>query len=481
MIPILATLALLALAAPQSADVSVHEKDGEVLCTVRARRVRVDDLLRDIASQSSREIEGLERIREFAAVDVDLVDRPLEMVVDWVAGAAGLRAQAKAKTITVKPDLDGSATISELEDLADVMFVRALRRFPEAQMAAEAEMRLGDLQAARMNDGAARAHYEALVRAHPDSNLVGEALMRSASILSRQGSWKEAATRWSQLANRPAPNPFAVKARVELARSLAFSGDGRQALAMIGALDNAAPPESAAESAERLYVRAAALVALGNGNEALAMLDTAMKAGLDQASSIDVMALRADALDHADRPTDAARAWLAFAQACQDERRKDAFIRAATSANKSSDLLGVLFIERLAVGSGAEARIRPLADAARATLGLLEHTEESMVERLARAEIQAEDGAFPQAAKTIESVWRDRARLTEADVVRAVIVRARCADAADGVQAAIEQLKTALGEVRRPEGRKRIYLLAGELYENHSQWELAAQAYGGRL
>ena len=91
-------------------------------------------------------------------------------------------------------------------------------------------------------------------------------------------------------------------------------------------------------------------------------------------------------------------------------------------------------------------------------------------------------GGFPwPAAAGIESLWRDRARLSEPDLVRAALVRARCVDAADGVAPAIELLKEALGEIKRPEGRRRIYLLAGELYEKRSQWELAAQAYGGRL
>lgn len=481
MIQLVAALAL-TLASPfESADVTVREKDGELLCTVHAHQVRIDDLLRDIALKSSREVEGLEGLQDFAAVDADLVDRPLDMVVDWLAGAAGLRAQAKARTITVKPDLDGTASISELEDLADVMYVRALRRFPEAEMAAEAELRLGDIQAARMNDGAAQAHYEALVRIHPDSNLVGEALMRSATILSRLGSWKEATSRWSMLANRPAPNPYAVKARVELARSLAFSGDGRQALAMLGALETAAPAASPTERAERMYIRAAGLVAAGNGAEGLEMLDAAMKAGLDQASSLDAVALRADALDHANRPTEAALAWLSFARACTDVRRKDAFVRAATSASEAGDRLGVLFVERIAVGSGAEARIRPLAEAARAALGLTEQSDESIADRLERAELQCENASFAQAASTIVSVWRDRARLSEPDVVRAVLVRARCTDATDGIQPAIAQLAAALEEVKQAENRRRIYLLAGELYENRSQWELAAQAYGGRL
>jgi tetratricopeptide (TPR) repeat protein len=272
-----------------------------------------------------------------------------------------------------------------------------------------------------------------------------------------------------------------VFARVELARSLAMSGDGRQALTMIDALDQAAPPENLDERAERLYVRAAAQVAAGKGKEGLETLEEAMKAGLDQAATVDAARLRADALDHADRPTEASRAWLAFARTCEDDRKRDAYVRAAQSADRAGDLLGVLFIERTAVGSGAESRIRPIADAARTALGLEEHEEESLIERLSRAETQCEESAFTQASATIESVWRDRARLGEPDVVRAVLVRARCVDATDGVAPAIEVLKSALQEIKRPDGRRRFYLLAGELYERRSEWELAAQAYGGRL
>jgi hypothetical protein len=112
---------------------------------------------------------------------------------------------------------------------------------------------------------------------------------------------------------------------------------------------------------------------------------------------------------------------------------------------------------------------------------LEEHEEESLIERLSRAETQCDESAFTLASSLVEGVWRDRARLGEPDVVRAALIRARCADASEGVGPAIEVLKSALQEIKRPEGRRRIYLLAGELYEKRSEWELAAQAYGGRL
>jgi hypothetical protein len=355
--------------APVFTEVEIHEVEGELVCTVHARHVPIDELLRQVGREAQRTVEGLENLREYPEVEVDLVDRPLELVVERMCGAAGLRAQVKAKTITVKLDLDGAATIDDLVDMADVTFVRALRRYPEAVEAAEAEFLLGDIQEQRQNQGAARAHYDTLIRTFPESSFFVEALMRSATILSRLGQWREASTYWSQLANHPPPNAYAVFARVELARSLAMSGDGRQALAMMDALDNVAPAESLSERAGRLYVRAAALVAAGKGQEGLEMLEQAMKAGLDQAATADAARLRADALDHADRPTEASRAWLAFARTCADDRKRDAFVRAAQSAERAGDSLGVLFIERTAVGSGAEPNIRPIADAARATLG----------------------------------------------------------------------------------------------------------------
>jgi hypothetical protein len=451
------------------------------LCTVKAQHAGVDALLRELGQQSSREILGLDPSWVFDPIDVDIADRPLDLTVDGLAGAAGLRAQVKAGSITVRPDLDENASVEQLEDMAEVMFVRALRRFPEADGAAEAEMRLGEIQESRKHDEAARAHYDGVVRAHPDSPLVSEALLRAAMLHQRHGEWVDAASRWSQLANRPPPNPFAVKARVELTRCLAFQGDGRQALALIEALDRTMPPENQAERADRLYVRAAALVAADRGPEALTALDEAMTIGLDQASTSDAVRLRAEAFDRAGMPADAARSWLAFASTGNDDRRRTACVRAARSAAKAGDLLGVLFVERMAQGSGAETDILPIADAAREGLGFSAQKADVRLARLKSAEEQCAAKDFEKASGTLATFWRERAVFAEPDLTRAVIVHARCTDAAAGAEAAVAELRAALEDVRYPENRRLLYLLAGELYEGHEQWDLAAQAYGGRL
>ncbi len=462
--------------------VSVRTENDETLCTVKASQVGVDVLLRDLAQKSGRDLVGLDTSMVFDPIDVDLADRPLDLTVDGLAGTAGLRAQVKVGSITLRPDLDEKASVEQLEDMAEVMFVRALRRFPDSDGAASAEMALGEIQESRGHDMAARSHYEALLRVHPDSPLVSEALLRSSMLHERHGEWSDAATGWSLLANRPPPNPYAVKARVELTRCLAFQGDGHQALALIDALDRTMPPETKAESADRMFVRAAALVAADRGADALAALDAAMAAGLDQASSADAVRLRAEAFERAGMPGEAARAWLAWSNTGGGEdRRRTALARAARSASKAGDLLGVLFIERVAEGTSAEADIQAVADAAREGLGLEVKKVDVRGLRIDRAEELCTNGDFDGALRALDTPWNERAALKEADLTRVVLVHARCTGATVNAEAAVGELRMALDDVRYPENRRRIYLLAGELYEDASQWELAAQAYGGRL
>jgi tetratricopeptide (TPR) repeat protein len=462
--------------------VSVRVDKDETLCTVKATQVGVDVLLRELGQKCGREVIGLDATWVFDPIDVDLADRPLDITVDGLAGAAGLRAQVKASSITLRPDLDDKASVEQLEDMSEVMFVRALRRFPDSEGAAAAEMALGEIQETRRNDSAARSHYEALVRAYPDSHLVGEALFRSSTLHQRHAEWNDAAAGWSQLANRPPPNPYAVKARVELTRCLAFQGDGHQALALIDALDRTMPPETKADSADRMYVRAAALVAADRGTDALAALDAAMALGLDQASSADAVRLRAEAFDHAGMPGEAARSWLAWADSGGGEdRRRTALTRAARSASKAGDQLGVLFIERMAAKTSAESDILPIADKAREGLGLEVKKVDVRGSRIERAEGLCAQGEFDAALRALETPWNERTTLGEPDLTRVVLVHARCTGAMVDAGAAVGELRLALDDVHYPDNRRRIYLLAGELYENASLWDLAAQAYGGRL
>lgn len=466
---------------PSDFQIDVKTVDEEVSCTIHARHARIADLLTELCAKTNRTLEGLDSIGNVPAVDVDLVDRPIAIAVDAMAGAAGLRAHVKSSAIRVELDLDEEATPDQLEAMAEVAYLRALRRFPEGEPAAQAQMRLGEMQERRKNEGAARAHYESLVRSRPESPLVGEALWRLAGIHDRAGEFGDAAVRYSQLANLPGPNPYSLKARIALARSLANKGDGLQALALIDAIDRATPSITKEDHAERLFVRVAALVAVGRGTEALEELDAAMRLGIAIASNPEVRLLRARALSRAGLDVEASRIWLEIAVRGDVTTKHAAFVEAARCALAGGDALGVLFIERSAIGSGAEDEIAELAARARHELGLPATTEPGMEERLAHAEELIQNGAFAEALDVIGPAWRKRSNLGEADVVRAAVVQARAIDAERGIDPAIETLRAALTSVTEVEHRKHIYLLAGELYERHLLWELAAEAYGGRL
>jgi tetratricopeptide (TPR) repeat protein len=477
-------LLLLNGAVPQSPSdfqIDVKTVDEEVTCTIHARHARVVDLLTDLCAKTARSLEGVDSIGTVPEIDVDLVDRPIAVVVDAMAGAAGLRAHVKSSAIRIEADLDENATAEQLEAMAEVAYLRALRRFPEGEPAAQAKMRLGETQERRKNDGAARAHYESLVRARPESPLAAEALWRLGAIHERAGEFGDAAVRYSQLANLPGPNPYSLKSRIALARSLANKGDGMQALALVDAIDRANPSVTKEDHAERLFVRVAALVSIGRGAEALDELDAAMRLGMAIASNPELRLLRARALSRAGLDGDASRVWLEIAERGEGASKHTAFVEAARSALAGKDALGVLFIERAAIGSGAEDEIAEISASARHMLGLPATTEPGMEQRITRAEEECASGTYAEALDTIGPAWRRRANLGESDVVRAAIVQARATDADRGIDPAIEILRVALSTVTEPEHRKRIYLLAGELYEHHLLWELAAEAYGGRL
>lgn len=466
---------------PGDFQLEVKTVDEEVLCTVHARHARVADILTELCAKTERTIEGLASIDSAPTIDVDLVDRPIAVAIDAMAGAAGLRAYVKSSAVRIEADLDENATPEQLEAMAEVAYLRALRRFPDGEAAAQAKMRLGETQERRKNDGAARAHYESLVRTRPESPLVGEALWRLAHIHEHANEFGDAAVRYSQLANLPGPNEFSLKARIGLARSLANKGDGLQALALIDAIDRATPSVTKEDHAERLFVRVAALVAVGRGAEALEELDAAMHLGMSIASNPEVRQLRARALSRAGLDVEASRVWLEIATRGEGAAKHAAYVEAARSALAGGDALGVLFIERSAAGSGAEDEIAEISARARHELGLPATTEPGMEERIANAEEQCANGAFADALNTIGPAWRKRPNLGEADVVRAAIVQARATESQRGIDPAIEVLRAALTSVTEVEHRKRIYLLAGELYERHTLWELAAEAYGGRL
>ena len=272
-----------------------------------------------------------------------------------------------------------------------------------------------------------------------------------------------------------------MKARLQLARSLAKAGDGARALPLLDALDRMFPAVSNDERATRLGIRATALSAAGRSGEALAALDQASRLVPDLASSPEMMRLRAEALEHSGQTAAAGRAWLACAQAVEGAEKRIALEKSARLALAAGDFVGVLFLERESVGTGAEPAIAALAARARQSLGFEAPRESNSDPRLAQAEELVLLGSLSEAETLVEPVWRERGGLSAENLARVALVHARAIDAKSGIEAAIAALRDALPRLKDPSLRKRIYLLAGELYERRDSFELAVDAYEGRL
>lgn len=483
----ISVLATLARAGDNPHDLVIQEIEGDLVCSIHARRASLSTLLSEIAERTGRKIEGLDACGALEPITVELDGRPLNQVVHTLLGCAGLRARIHPTAIEVLPDLGPRASAEDLDEQAGVAWLRALQNHPEHPLGAQAEIRLGEIQERRGHARTAAGHYDLVVRNWPESALAPEALVRCGAILEKNGQWSEAAVRFTTLANLVQPHTYATKARLELARCLAGSNDARQALFVLDALDNLFPDPPLRERQARLFVRALALGGLGRHGEALHTLQDADAIGVESEWQEEALELRAEALEHFDRPAEAARMWLKLSQSSQGKEKERALVNAARLAHEAGDAIGVLMIQRSAAGTAAAASIEAFAREARQELELDEAGTNSIDVQAAldRAQELATSHSWIQAREVLEPLYARRDQLDAPTLVLVAVAHARAmdgdGDGVRGLEAAIEVLRECALSLVDVENRKPLYVCAGELYEKHERYDEAIAAYGGSL
>lgn len=478
-------LALFAAAPPSTAalgrfELDLSEKNGEYVCTLHAKDAPIEDILSEVAQKTFRKLEGLEDTKKLGTVSAELEDRPLVHTLHTLLGSVGLRARINSTSIQILPDLDDRADAELFDDQAELLYLRALKAFPESEEAARAELALAEIQLRRENDAAALSHYQALARRHVESPLAPEALFQAGTILERMGEWRVALTTFTTLANLVQPHAYAARARLELARCMAHNDDPRQALFMLDGLEHVFPSPDERERQARLYVRARALVGIGNHGEALRALEAAEKIGDERTLAPDAMELRAEALEHFGRTSEAARAWLAFARDARGADRRRAFVEAARLSAAAHDWIAVLMIQKHA---GAPVAIEPYARDAREALGVPASVAASLpvAQELDAAEEQIANGSHRTALGACERLYRMRASFADEDVTRLALAYARALDSEKGLEPALEVLREIVRTQKNLENRRALYLLAAELFENRGMFDEAIAAYRGEL
>jgi tetratricopeptide (TPR) repeat protein len=463
----------------QRFDTDAELVDGEWWVSVRTQEAPLALLLAELAGETGIEFDGLERLPQALRVSAHLEHRPLRQAVAWILGSVGLRADRRADTFTLHVDADAR---EDLLSQAETEYLRTLREFPNHPLADRALLGQGLLEEDRGEAEAARARYEGLIEAYPESELVDDALRRCAELHAGAKRWDLAAQRWAQLLRLESGSEHEVLAYEQLALCTAQLGEPERALYMLDDLDELAPAADETQRHPRLLIRARALVGLGDHHQALEALADADGHARSGAPELAAHELRALALTGLEEHGAAARAWLAFCEGAEGDELARGLRAAAASALAAGDELAVLFIERLAVKRGLDGAVAEEARAARARLDLVSGRLSGLadVERLARAERLLAAGLHAEAGELLEALAPTAPLLEEPERLRFVLALGR-ALGAGGAEPAIAFFREQLPSLSELEHRKQVYLLAAEMLEAEGRIDQAIEAYQGRL
>lgn len=474
---------LLAASGEERYQVRAHELDGEWRCSLYADRAQVEKLLEALAQHCGVEVEGLDALPSSARVDADLRDRPVSQALNYVLGTQGLRLETSGGVWRVRAMPRAPDAPDLLREAALAAYATTLDEFHDAPGGAHAALSQGDIELALGRTAEACERFDAVVERFPYAAEAAHALYRAGQAFEALGDWEQAAGRFAELLRLEREHPYERSARLELARCTVEIGSGERALAMLDALEGAAPPADEAESSERQLVRARALAATGAHASALAVLAGLESRSLAPDQYLLTLELSARSLEGAGRPVDAARRWLVLSKDARGPQRALALDEAARLALEAGDEIGVLFIAKLAeaqasAGSPTSAQMRE----ARRRLGLepaVAAHEDAL--RLERAEELSALGRPREALEIAAELELGEPRPAGAALARLVQVKARALGELQGVDAALSALSAALPSLQDPEARRQVYLLAGELLERAGRLDEAIDAYQGRL
>jgi tetratricopeptide (TPR) repeat protein len=487
-------LALLIAAVLQSLEPSVVKLErlqGRELWTVRATECSVAALLTRVAELSGLGIEATTALERAPRITLTLHRRPLEEVLEFALGSAGLRFELEDPSVDlagdarllVRADDGGRETPEQRASLAAAAWARARERHPRHPVAATARLAQGELAELRGQSGQARQRYLDLMAFAPASPSTAEAYLRAGRLAADAGDFGEASEHFRALANLTDADEYHPVARVELARATLSLGDAAGALHILESLETSHPCWERTEYTARLLARVEALLALRRFQDALLELESGAHE-LDPLGEQELPRLRARALEGAGYPLEASRAWLLVARGALATERIGAYQSAARLCEEADDPMGVLFVAREAQAAGFGTSVAEPERRARAALGVAAPKTagaERAPARLAMAEVWLEQGAFEAATVELDALFRERELLALAPELRArlALAWARCQVLSSGLENALATLRGERLHLETPQALSALDRGAAELLEAQGLFERAADAYLG--
>ena len=461
--------------------ISLQEVDGDFVCSIHARQARLVELLQELGKRMDLSVQGLEYVPRQTRVTVDLRRRPVREALDYILGGVGLEADQRVGVLVVREDL--VLSLDDLRAAAQASYLRALREYPNHELAPEAMFGQALLEESAGNISAARTRYDDLVGSYPESSLIPRAMARSAQLFLDEEEWGYAAQRYADLLRLEYEHGYEVEGFIHLALCTTMLGDHQRAIHMLDAFESATTTVDRETWLQREFVRIRALIGLRQLRRAASLLDDADAWAPEGANALLSMELRARLLSAKGYHDQASRAWLSYAHAAEGVERDRALRHAARHSLIAEDEMGVFFIERFAHELGSEADLSDVVLEARARLGIDAEVSRNrdVEERLERAERLITAGTTEGLLGSLEQLQELSTSKDEAFRTRVLLARGSVIARHASLNQTLELFRVHVVDLEDPENRRRLYLLAARLLEDDNRIDEAIEAYQGRL
>jgi tetratricopeptide (TPR) repeat protein len=480
--------ASLALAGPQDREliqVESRRMDGELLISVSASDKPLDHIVGAIAHEAGLAVSGFEGRRQ-RLVTVDLVDRPVDMVLEFVLGTVGLEFDLEGNHVAVLGHDPEDLTTLRLA--AGRSYQRALNAFPASDQAPAAYLAQAWLAEQAGDLGGAINLYQVVATQYPNYPELAAAEYHTARLHEALGSWRDAVLHYDRLSELKVDHDFHAGLRLGQARCKIELGDPAGAIFLLQNLDLHAPALDDDERAARILVHAQANNARYDYHGALADLDRIDQLRSFLVTSPEYQRNTAIALEGLELFGPAGRAWLAYAERAQGSDQRSAVELAVELFLDADDEAAALYAVRFGKQLGGSSRLDALEQVIEERLGMdrLELPEGGSrtgaspnQERLARAEAAWSEDDLAGAYSELAPLIADPRGLTESDRAGALCLWARCLERLEGLPQAIDVLRANRAGLDSLDNRMRLDVVAAELFEAHELFDAAVDAYAG--
>ena len=461
-------------------SLSTSYENGETLVSVRARDMRISNVVDAIGKSVGLEVLGFDTNKIQPLVNISLERRPLEMTLEFILGSCGLTFERAGNSIRVQEH--DSTDKQELLLAAKVTYASAVRAFPDSDLVPAAHLAQGWIEEQGGSLATAIQMYQLVTEKYPMFPEVAAAHFHTARINEKLGNWRDAVQSYDNLKNTGIDHGFHSAQRIGRARCDVELGMPKEAMYKIEVLNMERPTADPSERAKRFLILARAHNGLRDYGQALRDLDAIAQLRSDIVGTEEYIRTTAIALEGMKMYGPAAQAWLAYARIVDGQSRLTAIEMAVELYLDEGDEVSAIHALRFGEDVGLSAKLTNLSAVIDERLGLDLVTTGDITDpakRIELAQLSYNSGNSVAAYREISPLTDRHGDLVEATRIKLYTLWARCTADIEGHSSAITLMRELRKSLSALGNRSQLDLVAAELYEDAGMFDEAVDAYGG--